>query len=200
MLGVRMHLSAAYRSWVPIAFPAGVNWDRVHFDIGIEQFCRAYRAAVELRDLVDPGIWTGAVIHVDGAAGDDANSGLCGQDDDFADAKRAFQAAFNAGNATGGAYRALVKPNTYAKAAFNHHVSDMPNPPLAVIGWAGPLRYRAVLSIVTWRDARMKARWAGVSQRSSDTGVAVYRVKRSLGGAICAATENTYPRLPTCTL
>ena len=129
-----------------------------------------------------------------------ANSRLSGQDDDVADAKRAFQAAFTAGNATGGACRVLVKPDTYVKAAFTHHGNDMPNRPGAVIGWAGPLRYRAVLSIVTGCDARMKARWAGVSQRSSDTGVAVDRVKRTFGGASCAATENTYPRLPTCML
>lgn len=42
MLGVRMHPSTAYRRWVPIAFPAGFRWDRVRFDVGIEQFGGVY--------------------------------------------------------------------------------------------------------------------------------------------------------------
>ena len=66
----------------------------------------------------------------------------------------------------------------------------MPNQPVAVISWAGQLRYRTVLSIAACGDARMKARWAGVSQRSSVTGVALYRVKRTLSDAwLCGDVE-----------
>lgn len=102
-------------------------------NIGIEQVGRAYRAAVEPRDLVDPAIWAGAAIHVDGVAGDDANSGLGGQDGNFTNAKRTIHAAFTAGNATGAAYRVLVKPGDYAEAAFTRKGNDEPNQPVAVI-------------------------------------------------------------------
>ena len=153
MLGVGLSPFAPYRNRVPIAFPAGFSWDRVRFDFDIEQIGGAYRAAVEPRDLVDPAIWTGAALHVDGAAGDDGNSGLGSQDGDFANAKRTIHAAFTAGNATGAAYRVLVKAGDYAEAAFTRNGNDEPNQPVAVIGWGGPLRYRAGPFDVVWSDA-----------------------------------------------
>jgi len=147
-----MHPFAVYRSRVPIAFPAGFSWDRVRFDIGGEPLGGAYRATVEPHDLVDPAIWSGAAIHVDGVADLDGNSGL-GADGDFTNAKRTIHAAFIARNVTGAAYRVPVKPGDYAEAAFTRNGNDEPNQPVAVIGWGGPLRYRAGPFDVTWSDA-----------------------------------------------
>lgn len=50
-------------------------------------------------------------------------------------------------------YRVLVKPGDYAEAAFTRSGNDEPNQPVAVIGWGGPLRYRAGPFDVTWSDA-----------------------------------------------
>ncbi|MGR3699461.1 MAG: hypothetical protein ACU0CB_14380 [Roseovarius sp.] len=197
MLGVGMHPFAAYRSRVPIAFPAGFSWDRVRFDTGIEQIGGDYRAAVEPRDLVDPAIWSGAAIHVDGVAGDDGNSGL-GADGDFTNAKRTIHAAFTAGNATGVAYRVLVKPGDYAETAFTRNGNDEPSQPVAVIGWGGPLRYRTGPFDVTWSDS------AGTFTANESSVRRVFRsdlltpeglyteLREAADVASCAATVNTW--------
>lgn len=153
MLGVGLGAFAPYRNRVPIAFPVGFGWDRARFDFDIEQVGGSYRAGIEPRDLVDPGIWNGAALHVDGAAGDDGNSGLGAEDGDFANAKRTIHAAFVAGNATGAAYRVLVKAGEYAEGAITRNGNDEPNQPVAVIGWGGALRYRAGPFSVAWSDA-----------------------------------------------
>jgi len=141
MLGVGLGAFAPYRNRVPIAFPVGFGWDRARFDFDIEQVGGSYRAGIEPRDLVDPGIWNGAALHVDGAAGDDGNSGLGAEDGDFANVKRTIHAAFVAGNATGAAYRVLVMAGEYAEGAFTRNGNDEPNQLVAVIGWGGALRY-----------------------------------------------------------
>lgn len=153
MLGVGLGSFVPYRNRVPITFPTGFSWDRTRFDVEIERVCGVYRAGVEPRDLVDSAIWSGAAFHVDGVAGDDGNRGLGSADGDFSNAKRTIHAAFVAGNATGAAYRVLVKPGDYAEAAFTRNGNDEPDQPIAVIGWGGALRYRAGPFSVTWNDA-----------------------------------------------
>ncbi|MEP5968919.1 MAG: hypothetical protein ABJ235_07870, partial [Sulfitobacter pontiacus] len=153
MLGIGLAPFHAYRNRVPIAFPVGFSWDRTLFDFDIEQVGGRYCAAVEPRNLVDPAIWSGLALHVDGAAGDDGNSGLGVEDGDFANAKRTIHAAFAAGNATGAAYRVLVKAGNYAEAAFTRNGNEEPSQPVAVIGWGGALRYRAGPFSVAWSAA-----------------------------------------------
>jgi len=139
----------------------------VRFDVGIEQFGVVYSRRLNY------AIWTGAAIHVDGVAGDDMISLMQKEH-----SKRPSPPATPRAKLI-----AFWLSRSTTEATFPPHVNDMPNQPVAVISWAGQLRYRAVLSIAACSDARMKARWAGVSQRSSVTGVALYRVKRTLSDA-----------------
>ncbi|SIT06342.1 hypothetical protein SAMN05421759_11338 [Roseivivax lentus] len=67
---------------------------------------------IDPRSLVDPAIWTGPVYHVDGSAGDDANSGLGAVAGDFSNALRTIYRAFELGNATNAAYRIAVQPGS----------------------------------------------------------------------------------------
>ena len=99
----------------------GLRWDRVRFELDVEQIAGAYQAALEPRDLVDHANLTGAAIQLDGVAGDYANSGHCAQEGDFASAKRTIHGAFTAGNATGSTYPVLAKPGDYAEAIFTRN-------------------------------------------------------------------------------
>ena len=139
----------------------------MRFDVGIEQFGVVYSRRLNY------AIWTGAAIPVDGVAGDDMISLMQKEH-----SKRPSPPATPRAKLI-----AFWLSRSTTEATFPPHVNDMPNQPVAVISWAGQLRYRAVLSIAACSDARMKARWAGVSQRSSVTGVALYRVKRTLSDA-----------------
>ena len=169
MLGVGLGAFAPYRNRVPIDFPVGFDWDRARFDLDIEQVGGQYRTGIVPRDLVDPAIWREVALHVDGAAGDDGNSGLGAEDGDFANGKRTIHAALVAGNATGAPYRVLVKAGDYAEGAFTRNGNDEPDQPVAVIGWGGALRYRAGLCCKLFLSAH-KPRFPGdlqAARRSS---------------------------------
>ena len=153
MLGpmVGVHPQWSLRQQVP--FPTGFNWDQARFGFDIYRVGTRYAADLSPRDLVDPAIWSGPAFHVDSAAGDDANSGLGAQDGDFSAAKRTIHAAFVAGNATGAAYRVLVKAGTYEESAFTRNGNEEPDQPVAVIGWDGPVRFRTGPFSTVWSDA-----------------------------------------------
>jgi hypothetical protein len=153
MLGLAVGMTPQYRGRVPVPFPDGFGWDTGRFDFDISQSGGRYQAEISPRDLVDPAIWTGPALHVDGATGDDGNSGLGAQDGDFSDAKRTIYAAFVAGNATGAPYRVLVKAGIYEESAFTRNGNDEPSQAVAVIGWGGALRYRTGPFSVVWTDA-----------------------------------------------
>lgn len=197
MLGVGLGSFVHYRNRVPITFPTGFSWDRTRFDVEIERVGGVYRAGVGPRDLVDPAIWSGAAFHVDGVAGDDSNGGLGSADGDFSNAKQTNHAAFVAGNATGAAYRVLVKPGDYAEAAFAQNGNDEPDQPVAVIGWGGALRYRAGPFSVTWSDAEGTFTASESSVRRvfrcdllTDEGLYT-ELSEAADVAACAATVNT---------
>lgn len=141
-----------------VALPDGFDWDEGRFGFVVSQSGRAFRAEVAPKDLVDSTIWTGPAFHVDGASGDDVNSGLGAFDGDFADAKRSIYAAFLAGNATGAAYRVLVKPGRYQESAFTRNGNDEPDQPVAIIGWGGKVHYRTGPFSVSWND--MSGTWS----------------------------------------
>ncbi len=141
MIGIKVGaLSGPMRRRAPIP-PAGLGWTGPA--LSLQPSGSGWRPALVPRALVDPAIWTGAGIHVDGVAGNDANSGLGSPDGTFTQAKRTIQAAFTAGNATGAAYRVIVKAGQYAGTAFTSNGAVEPTRPCAIIGWGGPARYRA---------------------------------------------------------
>ncbi|PCI45033.1 MAG: hypothetical protein COB49_10480 [Alphaproteobacteria bacterium] len=152
MIAVGVGLVPQFGRETPVPLPAGFGWDAGRFALNITKGSR-YCANLAPRDLVDAGIWTGAAVHVDGATGDDGNSGLGAQDGDFAAAKRSIYAAFVAGNATGAPYRVIVKAGTYEESAFTRNGNDEPSQPVAIIGWGGPVRYRTGPFAVSWTDA-----------------------------------------------
>ncbi len=153
MIGVWVGLGPQFSSSDSVAFPTGFGWDQARFDVPITQSGGRYQANVDPRDLVDPAIWAGPAYHVDSFAGDDANSGLGGTDGDFSDAKRSIHSAFVAGNATGAAYRVLIKSGQFEESAFTRNGNDEPDQPVAIIGWDGPVRYRTGPFNVSWSDA-----------------------------------------------
>lgn len=69
MLGVGMNPLAVYLNRAPIVFPLGFSWDQLCFHIGIEQIGWVRQAALDLRDIGDSTIWSGAARHVDDVAG-----------------------------------------------------------------------------------------------------------------------------------
>ncbi len=102
------------------------------------------------RGLVDPAIWSGPAFHVDGVTGDDARTGLGAAEGDFSDALRSIYRAFEIGNATGAAYRVLVKAGRYEEAAFTKNGQREPSQPVAILGWGGAVRYRTGPHAVSW--------------------------------------------------
>ncbi|TNF19042.1 MAG: hypothetical protein EP318_16390 [Rhodobacteraceae bacterium] len=153
MLGLGLALQPQFPAEVTVPLPVGFGWNAAAHPVRIVQSGAGFRSETAPRDLVDPGIWTGAAIHVDGALGDDGNSGLGAEDGDFSAAKRTIWAAFVAGNATAAPYRVLVKPGFYEEGAFTRNGNDEPAQPVAVIGWGGPVMYRTGPWSVGWTDA-----------------------------------------------
>ena len=105
--------------------------------MGVKRRGPDFTSTLSPRDLVDPQIWTGTAVHVDSATGDDSNNGLGAYDGDFCAPKRTIYGAFATGNATGGAYRVLVKAGQYEESAFTRNGKNEPNQPVAIVGWGG---------------------------------------------------------------
>jgi hypothetical protein len=153
MLGLAVGMAPQYSAEVPLQLPAGFGWDTARFPISPSRVGSAYRSNLTPRDLVSPAIWSGPAFHVDAETGDDANDGLAASDGDFSAAKRTIYSAFQAGNATGAAYRVIVKSGLYEESAFTRNGNDEPNQPVAILGWGGPVRYRTGPHSVSWIDA-----------------------------------------------
>ena len=155
MLGAGVGIQPQYRAAVAegLSFPTGFGWDQFRFPIGVERTGSAFTTDLNPRDLVDPNIWTGTAVHVDSATGDDSNSGLGTYDGDFTAAKRTIYSAFATGNATGGAYRVIVKAGQYEESAFTRNGKNEPNQPVAIIGWGGAVHYRTGPFSVNWSNA-----------------------------------------------
>lgn len=120
--------------------------------MGVKRTGPNFTSTLSPRDLVDPQIWTGTAVHVDSATGDDSNNGLGAYDGDFSAPKRTIYGAFATGNATGGAYRVLVKAGQYEESAFTRNGKNEPNQPVAIVGWGGAVRYRAGPFSVSWSN------------------------------------------------
>jgi hypothetical protein len=148
MIGVRIGATTAFFRALPPQVPPGLGWTGPALNLRFVQGC--WRPRFAPRDLVDPGIWTGPAIHVDGVAGADANSGLGAADGDFSVAKRTIFAAFTAGNATGAPYRVLIKPGTFENSAFTNNGTVEPNQHVAIIGWNGRAEYRSGPRTAVW--------------------------------------------------
>lgn len=198
MLGVAVGLQPAWTLREDVAFPAGFGWDHSRFGFDIHRIGDRYAADLKPRDLVTAEIWLGAAIHVDGDGGDDANSGLGAEDGDFSDAKRTIHAAFVAGNATGAAYRVVIKAGNYEESAFSRNGNEEPDQPVAILGWDGPVQYRAGPFSVTWSDADGTAQ-AAVSgvKRAFRTDVLTDRghyteLAQAPDIATCAATPDSW--------
>ncbi|WP_323764781.1 hypothetical protein [Marinovum sp.] len=152
MLGVGLGLHPQPPAEVTVPLPVGLGWDSEAHPIQVLRGRGGFRSETVPRDLVDPGIWSGAAIHVDAVSGNDANSGQGAADGDFSDAKKTIWAAFVAGNATGAPYRVIVKPGLYQEAAFTRNGQDEPSQPVAVVGWGGAVRFRTGPWQVVWSD------------------------------------------------
>lgn len=154
MLGLSVALKPQFSTGGPILLPEGFDWDQSRFALSFHRGVAGYGSDANPRDLVDPSIWSSTAFHVDGQAGHDGQSGLGSDDGDFANAKRTIHAAFEAGNATGAAYRVLVKPGDYEESAFTRNGNREPDQPVAVIGWQGSVRYRTGPFQVNWIKAQ----------------------------------------------
>ena len=154
MLGAGVGIQPQYRgSGVEVlGFPSGFAWDQIRFPMGVKLRGTDFTSTLSPRDLVDPQIWTGTTVHVDSATGDDSNNGLGAYDGDFSAPKRTIYGAFATGNATGGAYRVLVKAGQYEESAFTRNGKNEPNQPVAIVGWGGAVRYRAGPFSVSWSN------------------------------------------------
>ena len=150
MIGVGAILQPAGRASAMLTAPIGLGWDASRLALQVSGAPGPYRVAAIPRDLVDPGIWSGVAIHVDGAGGDDRNLGLAGTDGDFSNAKRTIHAAFTAGNAMNAPYRVIVKAGTYEESAFTRNGNVEPEQAVAIIGWDGPVRYRTGPFTLSW--------------------------------------------------
>lgn len=147
MLGLDIGLGAGSgplgdRGTTALTPPPGLGWNADLAPLAVMGRGRDARSGLAPRSLVDPAIWTGAAIHVDGQAGDDLYSGLGAADGDFSAAKRTIHAAFTAGNATGAAYRVIVKSGRYQESSFTKNGNVEPDQPVAILGWGGPVKYR----------------------------------------------------------
>ncbi|MCC5973626.1 MAG: hypothetical protein JJT81_06195 [Rubellimicrobium sp.] len=133
-----------------LPLPAGFDWNTSLHPVAPGQGPGGRTARLVPRALVSAAIWSGPAFHVDGATGNDANSGLGAGDGDFSAAKRTLHSAFVAGNATGAAYRVLVRAGQYSESAFTRNGQDEPAQPVAIIGWDGPVHYRTGPFALTW--------------------------------------------------
>ncbi len=148
MIGVKVGaVSGRLPRRVPVP-PPGLGWTGP--SLALVPQGGGWRTGFNPRGLVDPAIWTGAAIHVDGVSGSDSNSGLGVPDGTFGQAKKTLHAAFAAGNATGAPYRVIVKSGQFAGSAFTNNGAVEPNRACALIGWDGPVRYRAGNWTQTW--------------------------------------------------
>lgn len=152
MIAVGVALAQTISRETTVPLPPGFGWDMGRFPIEITRG-GTYRSNLSPRDLVNSDIWSGAVIHVDSAAGDDANTGLGAKEGDFSGAKRSIHAAFVAGNATAAPYQVIIKAGQYEESAFTRNGNDEPSQPVAILGWGGPVQYRTGPFSVSWSDA-----------------------------------------------
>jgi hypothetical protein len=153
MIGLELGMGPARPISSVYSPPAGLGWNDTLASLSASALADGYSANIEPRDLVDPAIWNGPAMHVDGANGNDSNSGLGAADGDFSAAKKSIHAAFAAGNATGGAYRVIVQPGEFEGAAFTKNGQVEPAFPVAVLGWGGPVHYRTGPFEAVWSDA-----------------------------------------------
>lgn len=72
---------------------------------------------------------------------------------DFTVAKRTVYGAFSTGNATGGAYRIIVKAGQYEESAFTRNGKIEPIEPVMIIGWGGVVHCRTGPVSVNWSNA-----------------------------------------------
>jgi hypothetical protein len=141
MIGVKVGAtSGPMRRRGPVP-PVDLGWTAPA--LVLQPVAAGWRPGLEPRSLVSPAIWSGAAIHVDAVLGNDSNSGLGSPDGTFTQAKKSIHAAITAGNATGAAYRIIVRTGQFAGSAFTSNGTVEPNRPCAIIGWDGPVRYRA---------------------------------------------------------
>lgn len=153
MINVSLDLNSSLfrtREFLP---PSGLGWAGSPTPLIARFAGQSYQADFDPRALVDPAIWSGPAFHVDGADGNDANSGVGAGDGDFSAAKRSIHSAFSAGNATGGAYRVLIKPGEFEGSALTKNGQVEPAFPVAVLGWDGPVNYRTGPFETQWTDA-----------------------------------------------
>ncbi|WP_425045980.1 hypothetical protein [Primorskyibacter sp. S87] len=152
MLGLMTGMVPGFRSETMVPLPFGFDWDSGRFPLSITRTGSGFRSGLNPRSLVDPGIWTGVAIHVDGENGDDGNNGF-GADGDFSAAKRSIHAAFVAGNATAAPFRVVIKAGEYEESAFTRNGNEEPTQPVAILGWGGPVRYRTGPFEISWTNA-----------------------------------------------
>jgi len=133
--------------------PSALGWVGTPSALIARSIGQTYAVDIDPRTLVDPAIWSGPAIHVDATGGNDANSGMGAIDGDFSAAKRSIYSAFSAGNATGGAYRVLIKSGEFEGSAFTKNGQIEPAYPVAMLGWDGPVNYRTGPFETLWADA-----------------------------------------------
>lgn len=182
---------------VPQSPPAGLGWGGPAF-VATETES-GFTVNLVPRDLVNTAIWSGPAYHVDGVSGNDVNSGLGSVDGDFTNAKRAIHAAFTAGNATGAAYRVIIKAGTYEGASFTNNGLVEPNQHVGIIAWGGQVNYRTGPYAPSWANSG-----AGTYQSSVTSLNAVFRtdvltpkgrytrLTKAADQAACAATVNSW--------
>ncbi|MBN8190475.1 hypothetical protein JF540_28020, partial [Salipiger thiooxidans] len=134
----------------PLAAPAGFNWDNELMPLVVSVVNGVYRVIANPRELVDPRIWTGPVIHVDIATGSDANSGIGEYFGDFSAAKLTIHAAYTAGNALGVPYRVVVMAGLYAESSFTSNGNVEPTQPVALQAYGGRVKFRTGQWSLTW--------------------------------------------------
>ncbi|MHA6326411.1 hypothetical protein [Roseivivax sp. CAU 1753] len=192
--GLARHVRTATRHAPPVGFVAGSVLSALTPQLNRGRVT----TGIDPRSLVDAAIWSGPAFHVDGDAGDDGNGGLGSFDGDFADPVRSIYRAFELGNATGAAYRVVVKAGNYEESAFTKNGQREPSQPVAILGWGGAVHFRTGPHAVSWSDAGgtyttpvSVVRRVFRQDIATEAGLAVELVKVADPG-LCAATPDSW--------
>lgn len=137
-----------------VASPTDFTFPFATIPLSISQIGKTFTASISAKDFIDPACLTGVGYHVDQVNGNDANTGVGNFDGDFraAISVKTIGKAITLGNATGAAYRLILKGGTtYALADMLFGgVIVPPTRSIAVFGYGSSKAVISSHSNPTW--------------------------------------------------
>lgn len=122
-----------------VAHPNGFAWPFNTYPVTVSKYYGRFSTDIDPRSLVNSSIFTTTnFIFVDGVNGVDATAAVVSNVANYATSPaKSMGKALQLGNATGSAYRVLVKAGTYDRSLTPHFFGTYPSQHLSIEAWGG---------------------------------------------------------------